>query len=325
MTSMSFLNDWIKDKISLGVVPIITHRNGDMDTIASACALSQSLGINSRAMGVHVSKLAREVIDELQFEFTRMDANRVALPRTTSGIIIVDAGGPEQIGINLPENIPICVIDHHAHTSDDWIISNQDIHINMPVCSTTQIIFDYITEYRLDSLDYRMRKLLLTGLITDTGHYRHADAMALKSASQMLGEEIKHGDVLDLLRTSGLGRSVRIATLRSLKNVNVESAGDFVVAVTTCSTHEGTVAGSLIHAGADASIVTNTKVPGIRLTTRASHRAVENGLDMGSILSSLADSLGGEGGGHAGAAGWTTNVDNVEAISSILSRISAVR
>ena len=325
MTSMSLLNEWIEDKISLGVVPIITHRNGDMDTIASACALSKSLGTNSRAMGIHVSKLARDVIDELKFDFTRMDANRVALPRTTSGIIIVDAGGPEQIGVNLPENTPICVIDHHAHTSDDWKISQNDLHINMPLCSTTQIIFDYIIQYRIDSLDDTMRKILLTGLITDTGHYRHADALALKAASQMLGEEIKHGDVLDLLRTTGLGRSVRIATLRSMKNVNVEPAGDFVVAVTSCSTHEGIVAGSLIHAGADASIVTNSKVPGIRLTTRASHRAVENGLDMGSILSSLAESLGGEGGGHAGAAGWTTSIDRVEAISTILSRISAVR
>ena len=325
MTSMSLLNDWIEDKIATGVIPVITHRNGDMDTVASACALSSSLGTNSRSMGIHVSKLARDVIDELEFEFTRMDANRVALPRTTSGIIIVDAAGPEQIGIKLPQNIPICVIDHHAHTSDQWNISNDDIHVNKPVCSTTQIIFDYIIQYRLETLDERMRKILLTGLITDTGHYRHADANALQTASEMLGDDIKHGDVLDLLRTTGLGRSIRIATLRSLTNVSVESAGDFVVAVTSCSTHEGTVAGSLIHAGADAAIVTNSKVPGLRLTTRASHKSVDNGLDMGSILSSLAHSLGGEGGGHAGAAGWTTNIDKVEAVSTILSRISAVR
>ena len=325
MTSMSLLNDWIEDKIATGVIPVITHRNGDMDTVASACALSSSLGTNSRSMGIHVSKLARDVIDELEFEFTRMDANRVALPRTTSGIIIVDAAGPEQIGIKLPQNIPICVIDHHAHTSDQWNISNDDIHVNKPVCSTTQIVFDYIIQYRLETLDDRMRKILLTGLITDTGHYRHADANALQTASEMLGDDIKHGDVLDLLRTTGLGRSIRIATLRSLTNVSVESAGDFVVAVTSCSTHEGTVAGSLIHAGADAAIVTNSKVPGLRLTTRASHKSVDNGLDMGSILSSLAQSLGGEGGGHAGAAGWTTNIDKVEAVSTILSRISAVR
>ena len=325
MTSMSLLNDWIEDKIATGVIPIITHRNGDMDTVASACALSSSLGTNARSMGIHVSKLARDVIDELKFEFTRMDADRVALPRTTSGIIIVDAAGPEQIGINLPQNIPICVIDHHAHTSDQWNISNDDIHVNKPVCSTTQIIFDYIIQYRLETLDERMRKILLTGLITDTGHYRHADAIALQTASEMLGDDIKHGDVLDLLRTTGLGRSIKIATLRSLANVSVESAGDFVVAVTSCSTHEGTVAGSLIHAGADAAIVINSKVPGLRLTTRASHRSVDNGLDMGSILSSLAYSLGGEGGGHAGAAGWTTNIDKVEAVSTILSRISAVR
>ena len=325
MSSMSDLHQWIEDKISSGVVPIVTHKNGDMDTIASACALSQSIGQSSRPMGLHVSKVAREVIDELGYEFSRMDPNRVAMPRTTSGIIIVDSGGPEQIGFNLPEGIPICVIDHHAHTSNDWEISEEDIHINIGMCSTTQIIFEYIREYRIETLDVKMRKILLTGLITDTGHYRHADSNALNAASIMLGEDIKHGDVLDLLRTSGLGRSVRIATLRSLSKVEVEKAGDFVVAITSCSTHEGIVAGSLIHAGADASIVTNSKVEGIRLTTRASHRAVDNGLDMGQILSSLAESLGGQGGGHSGAAGWTTEVDRVEAVSSILSRISAIR
>ncbi len=322
---MADLNLWIKDKISTGVVPVVTHRNGDMDTVASACALSAALGSSSRPMGVHVSKVAREVIDELKFGFNRMDTNRAAWPRTTSGIIVVDAGGPDQIGIDLPEGIPICIIDHHKHTSDAWVISNEDLHINETVCSTTQIIFEYLNEYHPSSLDESMRKLLLTGLITDTGHYRHADAKALKNASDILGDEIQHGDVLDLLRTTGLGRSIRIATLRSLSKVNIETPGNFVVAITTCSTHEGTVAGSMIHAGADAAIITNHKVDGIRLTTRASHRAVENGLDMGGILSSLADSLGGVGGGHPGAAGWTTEIDNVEAISSILSRISGIR
>ena len=44
MKSMELLNHWIEDKVSHGVVPVISHRNGDMDTIASACALSLSLG-----------------------------------------------------------------------------------------------------------------------------------------------------------------------------------------------------------------------------------------------------------------------------------------
>jgi len=325
LTSLALLNDWIVDKVAKGVVPVVSHRNGDMDTIASACALSCSLGPSSRAMGIHVSRVASDVINELKFEFNRMDKNRPAWPRTVSGIIVVDAGGPGQVGIDLPKNVPICIIDHHAHSSDDWKIGEHDLHINMDVRSTTQIVHDYLQEFHPSNLDIRIRKLLLTGLITDTGHYRHADSNALLSASNMLGDEINHGDVLDLLRTTGLGRSVRIATLRSLTKVTVESAGEFVVAVTACGTHEGLVAGSLISAGADASIVTNSKNEGLRLTTRASHRAVEQGIDMGAIMSSLAQSLGNEGGGHPGAAGWTTNVDRVEAVSSILSRISAIR
>jgi len=325
LTSLALLHEWIEDKIANGVVPVVSHRNGDMDTIASACALSCILGPSSRAMGIHVSRVASDVINELQFEFTRMDKNRPAWPRTVSGIIVVDAGGPGQIGIDLPNNVPICIIDHHAHSSDEWKIGDNDLHINMDVRSTTQIIHDFFEQYHSSKLDVRIRKLLLTGLITDTGHYRHADGNALMSASSMLGDDVNHGDVLDLLRTTGLGRSVRIATLRSLSKVTIETPGEFVVAVTACGTHEGLVAGSLISAGADASIVTNSKNEGLRLTTRASHRAVEQGVDMGAIMTSLAQSLGGEGGGHPGAAGWTTSVDRVEAVSSILSRITAIR
>ena len=137
------------------------------------------MGKSSRTMRIHVSKVASEVITELEFQFTRMDAKRPAWPRTPSGIIIVDSGGPSQIGINLPSDIPKCVIDHHPHSSDQWKIGELDIHLNMDVRSTTQIIFDYLDDYRQDTLDIPTRKLLMTGLITDTGHYRHADAHAL--------------------------------------------------------------------------------------------------------------------------------------------------
>ena len=53
-------------------------------------------------------------------------------------------------------------------------------------------------------------------------------------------------------------------------------------------------------------------------------RVRKGGIGMGDILSTLAELHGSEGGGHPGAAGWTTDVDSVEAVSSILSRISAI-
>ena len=318
------LESWIRSCQSKGVVAVVTHRNGDMDTVASGCALAQALGSNVRCVGIHVSKVAREVIEKLEFYHHRLDPNRPAWPRTIAGIIVVDAGGPSQLGIDLPVNIPICVLDHHAHSSDKWLVGETGLQINRPVKATTQIVYQYLQEKLPDQITDRVRKLLMTGLISDTGHYRHADSPALFDAASILGNKIEHGEVLDLLRTRGLGRSVRTATLRALSRVEVEISGGWTVAVTSCGTHEGIVAGSLINAGADIAIVTNAKNPLLRITTRASHRAVEGGIGMGGILSSLAELHGSEGGGHPGAAGWTTDIESVEALSSILSRISAI-
>lgn len=317
-------HSWISSCESEGVIAIVTHRNGDMDTIASGCALAEALGSNTRCVGIHVSKVAREVIQKLNFHHHRMDPNRPAWPRTIAGIIVVDAGGPGQMGIKLPENIPLCVLDHHAHSSDSWNVGDTGLHVNRPVKATTQIVYEYLRDKMPNTLTDRIRKLLMTGLISDTGHYRHADSAALSDAGSILGSEIEHGDVLDLLRTTGLGRSTRTATLRALSRVRVEISGGWTVAITSCGTHEGIVGGSLINAGADVAIVTNTKNPLLRVTTRASHRAVEGGIGMGDILSTLAELHGSEGGGHPGAAGWTTDIDSVEAVSSILSRISAI-
>ncbi|MEC8978738.1 MAG: DHH family phosphoesterase [Candidatus Thermoplasmatota archaeon] len=318
------LHSWIAACESKGVIAILTHRNGDMDTIASGCALAEALGSSTRCVGIHVSKVAREVIQKLNFHHHRMDSNRPAWPRTIAGIIVVDAGGPGQIGIELPANIPLCVLDHHANSYNSWVVGYTGLHINRPVKSTTQIIHEYLRDKLPNTLTERIRKLLMTGLISDTGHYRHADSIALSDAALILGSDIQHGEVLDLLRTTGLGRSTRTATLRALSRVKVEISGGWTVGITSCGTHEGLVGSSLINAGADVAIVTNTKNPLLRVTTRASHRAVEGGIAMGDILSSLAELHGSEGGGHPGAAGWTTEIDSVEAVSSILSRISAI-
>lgn len=318
------LHSWIASCESRGVIAIVTHRNGDMDTVASGCSLAEALGSSVRCVGVHVSKVAREVIEKLNFKHYRMDSNRPAWPRTLAGIIVVDAGGPSQIGINLPPNIPTCVIDHHAHSSDTWDLGETGLHLNRPVKATTQIVYEYLQDKLPSMLTDRVRKLLMTGLISDTGHYRHADSAALFDAASILGPDLEHGDVLDLLRTTGLGRSTRTATLRALSRLKVEISGGWTVAITSCGTHEGLVGSSLINAGADVAIVTNSKNPLLRVTTRASHRAVEAGIGMGDILSKLAELHGSEGGGHPGAAGWSTEIDQVEAVSSILSRISAI-
>jgi len=47
------LHEWLNDACSRGAVPVLTGKNGDMDTIGSAIALS-SINSNMMAGGLHL-------------------------------------------------------------------------------------------------------------------------------------------------------------------------------------------------------------------------------------------------------------------------------
>ena len=50
---MRLMNQWVGTSIKRGAIAVLTHRNGDMDTVGSACALARIIGPSSRACGVH--------------------------------------------------------------------------------------------------------------------------------------------------------------------------------------------------------------------------------------------------------------------------------
>ena len=55
------LATWIAKASESGAVPVLTGRNGDMDTIGSAIALASS-NPNLMACGLHIGKLALSLI-----------------------------------------------------------------------------------------------------------------------------------------------------------------------------------------------------------------------------------------------------------------------
>ncbi|GIQ96279.1 MAG: hypothetical protein CM15mP1_1750 [Methanobacteriota archaeon] len=62
------LASWIAVATTKGAVPVITGRNGDMDTIGSAIALASSHP-NLMACGLHLGKLANRLCTELNAPF----------------------------------------------------------------------------------------------------------------------------------------------------------------------------------------------------------------------------------------------------------------
>ena len=110
------LATWIAKASESGAVPVLTGRNGDMDTIGSAIALASS-NPNLMACGLHIGKLAKRLCSEMNAPFRKL-AKEPSWPAKIGGIIIVDAASESQTGVEIPEGVPICVIDHHD--TCDW-------------------------------------------------------------------------------------------------------------------------------------------------------------------------------------------------------------
>ena len=76
--------------------------------------------------------------------------------------------------------------------------------------------------------------------------------------------------------------------------------------------------------GDDAVVVSRHRNGATRLTVRAPRSSVLAGLHMGEIMNAMASSIGGEGGGHDGAAGWSGDVDPVEAETAFIDAVARV-
>ncbi len=318
------LDVWIARNLKAGPLAILTHRNGDMDTIGSACAMQRIIGTNTRACGIHISTIAREILKQTKTDFMLLDSENPQWPRTLSGVIIVDAAGPSQPGISIPD-VPKCIIDHHA-ASEPFDINNGDLEIRWDTCSTAEIVLAWAEKYAPERIDDEARNLLLAGIITDTGRFRHADSHALSSASRLVvGAEIDFSNFIDSMEKIELNNSQKSAIAKALSRVQTIDAGGFFLSHTRASTNEGVVARSLISAGADVALVSRNLKGSTRLTARASYTATKKGLNLGEMMRSMVKRSGGEGGGHAGAAGWTGSIDQVDATSGFIGLLMDIR
>ncbi len=316
------LATWIARAVENGAVPVLTGRNGDMDTIGSAIALASS-NPNLMACGLHIGKLAKRLCTEMNAPFRKL-AKEPSWPAKIGGIIIVDAASEAQTGVEIPKGVPICVIDHHD--TCDWDFSEDDLEIRNDARATTQIVFQYLKDKSPTSLTDQVRKLLLAGLITDTGRFKHADKASLECASEILdGARFEYQEFVEYVQREEINSSERGAILKALSRCQSTECGVWNLVHTHAGIHEGKVAGILIQTGAEVALVSRFRDGETRLTARAPRSSTINGVHLGEMMQQLTETLGGEGGGHDGAAGWTGKSDRVAAESAFINLLAKTR
>ena len=319
---LAMMEKWILDKD--GLVAVICGKNGDMDTIASGICLASAYE-NLIACGIHQNKLAKRLVADLNAPFKRISDGNSSWPQNLVGIISVDAAGPSQLGVVIPEGIPILSIDHHSTT--EWKDSEGNLNVNWDVRATTQIIYAYLRKFHQDSLTKEVRKLLLAGLITDTARFKHADLGAFQVANDLLSEfDIDYAEfVYDVESGDQLSNSDRGAILNALNKAKETKCGPWSLVYTSSGTLEGRVASTLINTGCDVSLVSRHRNGTTRLTARATRKSTIAGVHLGEIMESLAKKLGGNGGGHDGAAGYSNDCDLVRAESAFIAELAKVK
>ena len=316
------LATWITRAAENGAVPVLTGRNGDMDTIGSAIALASS-NPNLMACGLHIGKLAKRLCTEMNAPFRKL-AKEPSWPAKIGGVIIVDAASESQTGVEIPEGVPICVIDHHD--TCDWSFGENDLEIRVDARATTQIVFQYLKEKKPSALTDEVRKFLLAGLITDTGRFKHADRSSLECASEILdGAGFEYQEFVEQIQTEEINSSERGAILKALSRCQSTECGTWNLVHTHAGIHEGKVAGILIQTGAEVALVSRFRDGETRLTARAPRSSTINGVHLGQMMQTLSETLGGEGGGHDGAAGWTGKSDRVAAESAFINLLAQTR
>ena len=317
------LHEWLNDACSRGAVPVLTGKNGDMDTIGSAIALS-SINSSMMAGGLHLGRVAKKVVNKLQAPFRKMSAQNPAWPVSLGGIVVVDAASPGQVGIVLPEGVPLCILDHHATT--DWQLNEGDINLQWNVRATTQIVSDYLHKFHPSALSTPVRKMLLAGLITDTGRFKHADLGAFQTSVDLLSDQaIDYAAFLQFVETEITTPSERGSLIRGLSRCNSIEAGPWNLVHTNSGTLEGRLASLILGTGAEVSLVSRFRDGETRLTARAPRSSTELGVHLGDIMQKVAEQIGGEGGGHDGAAGWSGKSDMVRAQSAFISHLTQTK
>ena len=282
---------------------VITHRNADPDSMASALIMSEVLA----RLGAEVclalpegpSRTVKDAIRELGIEVPASCRS----DRRADVAVAVDSANPQQLGeylrLYLTASTRI-VLDHHREGS---LADSAHIRLVDPEApSATEIAVGIALKLGV-KLKPNLATLGMLGIVYDTRRFASARAetfAAMAALAEMGGD---YSWVTGFMRTSisqsSEDLSLRIAKLKAFSRLRLlRACNDILVAVTHIGSHESAIARSLVSEGADVAVVTVERREGFRVSIRVSQRAVEAGVTAGRVAKFIAEKLGGEGGGH---------------------------
>jgi phosphoesterase RecJ-like protein len=293
----------IVQKLMSGKKVVLLHGNADPDALGSAYALYRAFPDMTVAALGGLDRLAKVMASNLEFEVqATVDLDQY------DTVVAVDSSSMEQVGIDLTGR-DIVAIDHHSPCGD-W--DNALFYCDEGRRSCAEMVFD-ILKTAGTKLDRRMGLALAVGMLTDSGHFRFANAAMMRTFSEVMeASGINMDEAMDLTDLEP-DVSERISQLKGAQRMRFERLGDNIVAISLGSAHESSVCKAMLSIGADVAFVGSQRDEKFRISARARQDIVRQGMHLGKLLDEVGGETSNNGGGHAGAAGLT-GVGDVEAV-----------
>ncbi len=292
-----------------GGVLYLCHKNADADALGAAFVLSQLFG-GDIGLTEGLNRVAKVMCGYLNISPIEHPP-----PRNYELVVVLDTSNITQL-----KNFPLrryCVIDHHVTRE---LEEGAELFINEPETSTSEILLHMLECWGVP-LTRSISIALLTGIITDTGHLRHAKDATFYHIFQILSEGlVSYGDVLDIISSTPQDPSMRQAVLKAAQRMRLHKAGDFIVASSNVSSFTDAASAGLVNIGADVAFVASAVGDGVRISARAKRDVVSAGLNLGEMLSVMAQGMGGGGGGHPAAAGIEAKGDAVKLLAQCVDK-----
>ena len=281
---------------------ILTHHNADIDAVSSSTALYYGLKQKNiyADIGVpnSVAKQSRQIL-----WYSRCNVKINPNLNDYEAIFILDTAVPEQLDpLKIPQDKVIFIIDHHENIK----LKGNFEYISPRRKATSELILKVLKDNNV-KIDKIISTLLLAGIVSDTNHFKFADRITFKLASELMKYKADLSLVYELVHNPPEFPE-RLSKLEGYKNLQIYQRDDYLIAFSEVGNHEAAVARGLISLGANVSVVFTEREDELRVSARADIRTVKKkGLNLGQdIFSKLREITSGNGGGHDAAGSLNT-------------------
>ena len=226
--------DLVKFIITGSKFIVAGHKEPDGDCVGSQLALRSALArLGKEAVVCSAGPFDRTELKDYSKQFTAIPPN---FEKSDTKAIIVDCSGIERTGDiqDFLEQFPCAVIDHHAAATHPPSSLQAPVYVDADSPSCTLLVEKLITALGLE-LTAEEAGLLLFGLCTDTGFFRHLtekNADVLDAAARMVHRGASPKNVY---YTMNGGKSVnsRIMMGRILSRIESHFNGKLVLSYET--------------------------------------------------------------------------------------------